>query len=150
MWREIHNLSMLTFPSAPTTCCTCRKATVSSESQLSSLDTKTQLTAFSQISAHASGAWHHSHLLVTFPIWGFILTSVNDAWTPALMLHLTNPCTKLKVLSLTKPKSQIYKTKFLGHYITMLMIIRKSDLSDKIKWELLHLVISLLQHGYIA
>ena len=38
--------------------------------------------------------------------------------TPALMLHLTNPCAKRKVLSLTKPKGKIYKTKSLGHYIT--------------------------------
>ena len=30
------------------------------------------------------------------------------AWTPALMLHLTNPCAKRKVLSLTKAKSDIY------------------------------------------
>ena len=67
-------------------------------------------TDFSQISAHASGAWRHSQLLVLFPIWGFILTSVNDAssWTPVLMLHLTSPCTKRKVLSLTKPKGKIY------------------------------------------
>ena len=41
------------------------------------------------------------------------------AWTPALILHLTNLCTELKVLSLTKPKGKIYKTKSLGHYITI-------------------------------
>ena len=29
------------------------------------------------------------------------------AWTLALMLHLTNPCTKRKVFSLTKPKGKI-------------------------------------------
>ena len=40
------------------------------------------------------------------------------AWTPALMLHLTNPCTKRKVLSLTKPKGKIYKTKYHRNYIT--------------------------------
>ena len=40
------------------------------------------------------------------------------AWTPALMLHLTNPRAKRKVLSLTKPKGKIYETKSLGHYIT--------------------------------
>ena len=34
-------------------------------------------------------------------------------------LPLTNPCTKRKVLSLTKPKGKIYKTKSLGHYITL-------------------------------
>ena len=39
-------------------------------------------------------------------------------WTPALMLHLTYPCAKRKVLSLTKPKGKIYKTTSLGHYIT--------------------------------
>ena len=33
-------------------------------------------------------------------------------------LHLTNPCAKRKVLSLTKPKGKIYKTKSLGKYIT--------------------------------
>ena len=75
-------------------------------------------------SAHASGAWRHSHPLVTIPIWDFyfdisewhILSS--RAWTPALMLYLTNPCAKRKVLSLTKPKGKIYKTKSLGNYIT--------------------------------
>ena len=54
----------------------------------------------SQISAHASGAWRHSNTLVSFPIWDFyfdisewhILTAC--AWTPALILQLTNPCTE--------------------------------------------------------
>ena len=44
-----------------TTCGTRRKASASSESQPSSSDAKTQLTDFSQISAHVSGAWRHSH-----------------------------------------------------------------------------------------
>ena len=39
-------------------------------------------------------------------------------WTPTFMLHLTNPCAKQNVLSLTKPKGKIYKMKSLGHYIT--------------------------------
>ena len=51
------------------------------------------------------------------PIWhfyfdiseGHILST--GAWTPALMLHLTNPYAKRKVLCLTKPKGKIYKTK---------------------------------------
>ena len=73
-------------------------------------------------SAHASGEWRHSHPQVLSGI--FILTSLNDtsspaeAWTHALMLHLTNPCAKWKVLRLTKQKGRIYKTKPLGHYIT--------------------------------
>ena len=53
-------------------------------------------------SAHASGAWLHSHPLILFPTWGFILTSVNDASSPRARehlrscLHLTNPCTEPK------------------------------------------------------
>ena len=58
------------------------------------------------------------------PIWDFYFdisewyTLSACAWTPALMLHLTKPCAKWKVLSLTKPKGKIYKTKSLGHHIT--------------------------------
>ena len=60
----------------------------------------------------------------SIPIWDFffdisgwhILSA--RAWTPALMLHLTNPCTKRKVLILTKPKGKIWKTKPLRHYVT--------------------------------
>ena len=97
-----------------------------SESRLSRSEAGTQRTAFSQIpksSAHASGAWLHSHL-VTIPIWDFyfdisewhILSA--RAWTPALILHLTNPCAKRKVLILTKPKGKICKTKSLRYHIT--------------------------------
>ena len=62
--------------------------------------------------------------LVTSSIWDLYCdisewhVRLTRAWTPALMLHLTNPCAKRKVLSLTKPKGNIYKTKSLGHYIT--------------------------------
>ena len=102
-----------------------RLASPSSGSKPSSSEAGTQLTAFSQISAHASGAWHHPNTLVSIPIWDFyfdicewhILSA--HAWTPELMLHLTNPCTKRKVLILTKPKGKIYKTKSLRHYITL-------------------------------
>ena len=101
-----------------------RLASPRSESQLSSAEARTQLTAFSQISAHASGARRHPNILVSIPNLDFyfdisewhILSA--HVWTPALMLHLTNPCAKQKVLSLTKPKSKIYKTKSLGNHIT--------------------------------
>ena len=96
----------------------------SSESQPSSSEAATQLTAFSQISAHASGVWRHPNTLVPIPIWDFYF-DISEwhilsmrAWTPVLMLHLTNPCVKWKVLSLTKPKGKIYKTKSLCNYIT--------------------------------
>ena len=136
----IHNISLLTFPFAPaTTTTTTARGTppltsglisASPESQPSFSDAKTQLTAFFQISAHASGAWRHPNTLVPIPIWDFYfdisewhILSVR-AWTPALMLHLTNPCAKRKVLSLTKSKGKIYKTKSLGHYITRTSFIQ--------------------------
>ena len=57
------------------------------------------------------------------PIWDFYF-DISEwhilskrAWTPALMLHLTNPCTKRKVLSLSKLKGKIYKTKSLSNYV---------------------------------
>ena len=101
-----------------------RLASTSPERQPSRSDIGTQLTAFSQISAHASSAWRQPYHLVPIPIRDFyfdisewhILSA--HAWTPVLMLHLTNPCTKWKVLSLTKPKGKIYKTKSLRNYIT--------------------------------
>ena len=49
------------------------------------------------------------------PEWHILSTR---SWTPALMLYLTNPCTKRKVLILTKPKGKIHNTKSLRHYIT--------------------------------
>ena len=104
-------------------------ASSSSESQPSSSEAEIQLTAFSQNSTHASGAWRHPNTLVTIPIWDFYFDISEShilsahAWAFALMLHLTNPCIKRKVLILTKPKGKIYKTKSLRHYITGLWII---------------------------
>ena len=75
-------------------------------------------------SAHASDAWRHSHHAGTFLSGVSIVTSLDDTSVPLAReqlrscLHQTNPCAKRKVLSLTKPKGKIYKTKSLGHYIT--------------------------------
>ena len=98
-------------------------ASPSSESPPSSSVAGTQLTTFSQISAHATGAWRHPNTLAPIPIWD-IYFDISEwhilsacAWTSALMLHLTNPCAKQRVLSLTKPKGKIYKTKSHGNYI---------------------------------
>ena len=115
---------MLTFPSAPTTttCGIRHKASTNSESQPSSSEAKTQLTFLkSQPTLPVRDVTHH---LVPTSIWDFYFDISEwhilpaHAWTPALMLHLTNPCAKRKVLSLTKLKGKIYKTKSLGHYIT--------------------------------
>ena len=128
MRRERHNLSMLTaFTSTARSAHSAQihLASPSSESQPSSSEVGTQLTDFFQISAHASSAWRHPNTLVPIPIWDFYfdisewhILSVH-AWKPALMLHLTNPCTKRKVLILTKPKGKIYKTKSLHNYVTL-------------------------------
>ena len=71
-----------------------------SESQPSSSEAGTQLSDFSQISAHASGAWRHSHPW-SYPLSGiFIATSLNDTSAPRAgehlrsCLHLINPCTE--------------------------------------------------------
>ena len=106
-----------------------RLASPSPESQPSSSEAGTQLTAFSQISAYASGAWRHPNTLVPIPIWDFYFDLFEwhiisaHAWIPALMLHLTNLCTKWKVLILTKPKGKIYTAKSLGYYIKLLSLI---------------------------
>ena len=100
-----------------------RKASATSESQPSSSEARTQLTDFSQIpqilrarfrcTTSLTSPGHNSYL-------GFLFWHILPAraWTPALMLHLTNPCAERNVLSLSKPKGKIYKTKSLGHYIT--------------------------------
>ena len=126
-WLVLHR-QLSTQPTHGARSAQSRLALPSSESRLSHSEAGTQLTAFSQIpksSAHASGAWCHLHPLVLIPIWDFYF-DISEwhilsvcAWTPALMLYLTNPCTKPKVLILTKPKGKIYKTKSLHHYITI-------------------------------
>ena len=121
-WLLLH-LQLSTQPTHCARSAQSHLASPSSESQPSSFEAGTQLTAFSQISAHASGAWCHPNTLVLIPIWDFyfdisewhILSA--HAWIPALMLHLTNPYAKWKVLSLTKPKGKIYKTKSVSNYI---------------------------------
>ena len=83
--------------SHPNTCGACN-----AQIRLASPRSHSQLTDFSQISAHASGAWRHSHPLF-YPLSGiFIMISLND--TSALharellhsCLHLTKPCTESK------------------------------------------------------
>ena len=121
LWRLFHP--------PHTTCGTHRKPSASSESQPSPSDAKTPLSDFFQFSKILGARFRcmtsfTSPHPVIFSIWG-IYFAISEwhilpacAWTPALMLHLTNPCAKRKVLSLTKPKGKIYKTQSLGHYIT--------------------------------
>ena len=104
------------------------KASPSPKSQPSSSDAKTQLTDFFSnpqktprtLSVHDVIHIPRSHFLFGVSI----VTSLNDTSAPRSRehlrscLHLTNPCAKRKVLSLTKPKGKINKTKSLRHYIT--------------------------------
>ena len=119
-WLLIHR-PLSTQPTRGARSAQIRLALLSSESQPSSSEARTQLTAFFQISAHASGAWRHPNTQVTIPIWDFYFDISEwhifsaHAWTPEL--HLINQCAERKVLSLTKPKGKIYITKSLGNYI---------------------------------
>ena len=84
----------------------------------------------SQNPLHASGAWRHSHCVTPFPI-SDIVTRLSDtsapcarAWTPALMVHLSNLCTEPKG---SQPnQTQRHKSKSLSHYITTLSQIWSS------------------------
>ena len=109
-----------------------RKASASPESQPFSSEAGTQLTDFFSNSQNPPRTLP-VHDVIYIPRSYFlsgvsIVTSMNDTSAPHARehlrscLHLTNPCIKRKVLSLTKPKGKIYKTKSLRHYITYIYI----------------------------
>ena len=118
---ERHNLSILAFPSAPRHVRHLpqghhpgfgkpRKSTVFSRG-------RTQLTDFSQISAHNPPCTLPVHNvihipLVIFSIWDFYFDICERHILPRVHQHLHSS------LHLTKPKGKIYKTKSLSHYIT--------------------------------
>ena len=112
-----------------------RLASPRSESQPSRWDAGTQLTDFYQIPKSSVLPVITSFTsLVSIPFWDFYFDISERhilfarVWTPALMLHLTNPCTKRKVFSLTKPKGKIYKTKSLRNYITSYALLGRKFL----------------------
>ena len=136
-WGEWYTIFLCCLFHLPTTTRGPRRKTTglisaSPESQPSSSGAKTQLTDFSQISQNPPHTLPvHDVIYIArshFSIWDFYFDFYEwhilpvRAWTPVLMLHLTNPCSKRKVLSLTKPKGKIYKTKSLGHYITFALL----------------------------
>ena len=118
---------MLAFPSAPSTrVAPATRPLRARKSHPSSSDCKTQLNWLSsKSSARASGAWRHSHPQVTIFYLGFLFWHLWMTHPPCVRINTcAQVCTYLthvlsqKVLSLTKPKGKIYKTKSLGHYIT--------------------------------
>ena len=98
-----------------------RLASPSSESRLSRSEAGTQLTDFFQISK--SSAHNSGHVVIHTPspisYLGFLLWHLRLSHSSRVCVNtctqlthtLTKPCTKQKVLSLTKPKGKIYKTK---------------------------------------
>ena len=70
-WLLLHR-QLSTQPTCSARSAQIRLASPSSESRLSRSEERTQLTAFSQISAHTSGGWHHSHPLVINSYLGFL------------------------------------------------------------------------------
>ena len=128
--RETQFLSMLTFPSDPTTCGTfCRPQLVLprwDQNSTTFLKTRISTTVFFQISKILSPS-RHDVIHIPCPIFylGILLWHLWLSYPPhmhvntcAQCVHLTNPCTKRKVLSLTKLKGKIYKMKSLRNYIT--------------------------------
>ena len=69
-WLLLHR-QLSTQPTRGARSAQSRLASPSSESQPSSSEAATQLTAFSQISAYASGAWRHPNTLVQIPVKDF-------------------------------------------------------------------------------
>ena len=128
---------MLTFPSDPTTCGTFRRPQLVSPRRAPKIDflrpsPKLNYCFFfkSPKSSALPGMTSFTSPVI-FPIWGFYCDIFDCHIHPArvntctqLTRALTNPCTKRKVLSLTKPKGKIYKTKndnikkSLRNYIT--------------------------------
>ena len=125
-WLLLHR-QLSTQPTRGARSAQSRLTSPSSESQPSSSQAGTQQTAFSQIPKILSPRFRCmtsftppgliSFLGFYFDICEWHILSA-CAWTPALMLHQTKPCTKRKVLILTKLKGKIYKTISLCHYIT--------------------------------
>ena len=96
------------------------------EFQLSRSEFKSQLTVFFFNSKIISAFGHDViHVPSCISYLGFLLWRLWLSHSPRVRVntytqcvHLTNPCTKQKVLSLTKPKGKIYKTKSLRNYMT--------------------------------
>ena len=121
---------MLTFPSAPQHVRTRHKASANKRKSTfffrARNPTHWLFSKSPKSSARASGAWRHSHPLKKNLLPGiFILTSLNETSSPRACEYLRS-CLRLtqalsrKIISLTKHKGKIYKTKSLGHYITLL------------------------------
>ena len=102
------------------------------ESQLPRSELKSQLTGFFANFKILSASGHDViHVpgpifYVRFLLWHLCFSHPPSARvnTCTQCVHLTNPCTKRKVLSVTKSKGKIYKTKSLRNYIRLFPCLR--------------------------
>ena len=104
-----------------------RLASPSSESQLSSPEGgNTTHSFFSNLSPRfrcvTSPQYPDSNSYLGFLFWHFWMTHPLLARVKTRVNVTPNSCAKRKVLTLTKPKGKIYKTKSLGNYITHIYI----------------------------
>ena len=84
-------------------------------------------------STDASGAWRHSHPLVSISIWDFYFDI--SEW---------------HILILTKPKGKIYKTKSLRNYITVVVPVRSPMYkSNQSVWKLFVLDMDSLKRKFL-
>ena len=121
----IHNFSMLTFPSVPPPRAVpaARPRRAPRVNHLLWTQKFNSLLLYSNLNPRVRCMMSFtppspiSHLGLYFDFYEWHIVWAR-AWTLSLILHLTNPCAKPKVLSVTKPKGKIYKTKSLGNYIT--------------------------------
>ena len=122
-----HNLTILAFSSVPhNTCVTRHKASRASESQpsrsVSSLNSTNWLFQnLPKSSARFRCVTSFALASLRFPtglLWHLRVTRslCARAWTPVLMLHLSNPCTEPKGSQLNS--TQRHETKPLGYYVT--------------------------------
>ena len=151
MRRERHNFFLYwLFHLNPTTCGTFRKSqlvspSASSENRLPSSRLVSQLTAFFQIPQILSASGHDViHVPGLISNLEFLLSHLWLSHPPRARVnictqcvHLTNPCSKRKDLSLTNPKGKIYKTKSLLNYNTRIsahipLRIKKQIVSSRV------------------
>ena len=129
----MHNLSMMTFPSAPISCgarsMQTRLAQRAPKVDPSRSESSSQLTDFFKIPKilRVRFRWMTSFTSTGQPFYlGFLFWHLWTIYPPrahvntcvqvcTLLTHLLNQ----KILSLTKPKDKIYKTKSIGHNITL-------------------------------
>ena len=128
MRRERHNLSLLTaFASSAVNPTNVRRPSCTKSSGLAQLWKSTFFWGRNSTHCFFSKLNPRFRCMTSpkYPIHNSYLGFFFCAWTPTLMLHLTNPRAKRKVLSLIKPKGKIYKMQSLHNHVTNLPVCKQ-------------------------